>query len=114
MDIATHGRLDGSYLIVLAGELDFATADKFRRAGLAALATDGCSRVLVDMMDVSFIDCAGISALVAIRTAAVEAATPLVILDPSDRVARLLQLTDLERVFDVEIRSDCRALLPAS
>ncbi len=103
MDIAKHERLDGSYLLVLAGELDLDTANELGRAGLRLLTHDGCKRLVLDLMDVSFIDCAGIGALIHLRNAAHDAGLPLTILDPSGRVTRLLHLAGLDRAFDIEL-----------
>jgi anti-anti-sigma factor len=101
MHIAKHQRLDGSYLLVLAGELDMATADKVRQAALCLLHHDGCDRLVLDLMDVSFIDCAGLGALIDLRNAASDADRPLTILDPSTAVSRLLHLARLENTFAI-------------
>jgi anti-anti-sigma factor len=103
MHIAKHQRLDGAYLLVLAGELDTSAAAPVGQAGIGLLGHDGCNRLVVDLMDVSFIDCSGIGALIVLRNAARDLDVPLVILDPSARVVEVLRLTGLEQYFDVEL-----------
>ncbi len=103
MDIAKHERLDGSYLLVLAGELDLQTVDEVRVAGLSLIQHDGCTSLVIDLMDVSFIDSTGLGTLIALRNAAAAVTLPLSLQDPSDRVTRLLQLTALDQVFDIKL-----------
>jgi anti-anti-sigma factor len=113
MHIAKHVRLDGSHLLVLAGELDLSTAHEVGQAGLALLGHDGCQRLVVDLMDVSFIDGAGIGALISLRNAARGAGLPLTILDPSHRVTKLMHLIGLERAFDIELTTGRFGQVPA-
>jgi anti-anti-sigma factor len=103
MHIAKHQRIDGSYLLVLAGELDLSTGSAVEQAGLRLLGHDGCTRLVLDLMDVSFLDCAGLRALLGLHTTAHDADVPLTLLDPSQPVMRLLHLAGLEHAFDVEL-----------
>jgi anti-anti-sigma factor len=48
-------------------------------------------------------DCAGVEALIRLRNAAHHADLPLTILDPSDRVTRLLHVAGLDRAFDIAL-----------
>ena len=102
MEISKRVRMDGTLVLVLAGEFDIAAAPEVRRVGLELIAADGCGRLLIDMMDVSFLDSTGIGVLIALRLAAEEAHIPFAILDPSDRVTRLFELTGLTHAFSVE------------
>ena len=102
MVITKHMRPDGAFLIVLSGELDTVTAPEARAIGLELIAADGCTRFLFDMIDVSFIDSTGLSALVAFKNAAHTMGLPLALLDPSPRVSKVLALTGLGEHFSVE------------
>jgi anti-sigma B factor antagonist len=102
MFVEKHMRLDGSMVLVLSGELDLASAPEVRQAGRDLIAADGCTKFMVDLMDVSFIDSTGIGTLIALRLAAEKMEVPFVLLDPSNRVTRLLELTALTHVFDIE------------
>ena len=89
-------------VLVLSGEFDLASAPDVRQTGLEMIAADGCTRFLVDLMDVTFMDSTGIGTLIAVRVAAEDAGIPFLLLDPSNRVTRLLELTALTRVFAIE------------
>jgi anti-sigma B factor antagonist len=102
MNIAKHLRPDGSLLLVLSGEIDLDSAPALRDLGLGLIESAGCQRMLIDMIDVSFIDSTGINALLTIRNAATDADLPMVLLDPSARVRRLLEITALDTVFEIE------------
>ncbi len=101
MNIAQHMRPDRSLLLVLSGELDIASAPALRDVGVRLAREGGCERILIDMVDVSFMDSCGINALIAISNAAHESGVSTLV-DPSDRVHRLLQITALDTVFEIE------------
>jgi anti-sigma B factor antagonist len=102
VDIATHERTDGSYLLVLAGEFDVASASDVHKHGFSLINSDRCRRLIVDLMDVSFIDSMGIGALIGLRNAAGAMPVPFTLLDPSARVIKVLEVTGLFDIFDVE------------
>jgi anti-sigma B factor antagonist len=102
VDISGRVCIDGSYLLVLSGELDTAAADAVQRAGMSLITPNGCDRLMIDMRDVSFIDCSGIGALVSFRNEAMDLSVRLTILDPSYPVFRLLQLARLDQLFEIE------------
>ena len=59
--------------------------------------------IVVDLSGVTAIDAAGIGALISLRTLG----THLRLVDPSQRVSRVLRLTNLHSVFDIS-ESECR------
>jgi anti-anti-sigma factor len=64
---------DGAFVISLAGELDLAAVETLQAKATAALDQPGARALIFDMTAVTFIDAAGINALVDIRNhAAVE------------------------------------------
>ena len=86
--------------MVLAGDFDLASAAEVRRVGLELLST-GCARLLVDLMDVPFMDSTGLGTLIALKLSAEQAGIPFLLLDPSDRVVRLLEVTAMTQWFAV-------------
>ena len=98
--IANYTRDDGSALLVLSGEIDMARVGDIDAVGMARL-TDADATLLVDMMDVTFIDVAGLDCLLKLRNAATARGARLVLLDPPAAVLRLLDLTNLNDVFDI-------------
>jgi anti-sigma B factor antagonist len=77
------------------GELDLATAPV-----LAAL-PDGGGDVVVDVSRIRFVDSTGLSVLVQAHHAARSAGRRLVLVAPSLRVRRLLQITGLDDVMTI-------------
>ena len=99
---AVHRRPDGTGLLVISGDLDVATCDDAYTRG-AELMAAGSSTLYVDMMDVTFIDSTGIGCLIKLSNQATACDSTVVLLDPSPRVNRMLDLTGLSRVFQVKM-----------
>ena len=88
--------------LLLSGEIDLASADALRRAGIRAVDALGPSdRLDIDLSGVTFIDSSGLGALVSIRNAADSAGREMSLLGASASVVRLLELTGLREVFTV-------------
>lgn len=94
----------GPAVVVLAGELDLADAPAVSSQLHAAAGADG--RVVVDLHGVTFIDSTAIGALVGVQRALKERGGTMVLRRPSRAVARLLELTALDRLFEIEPSED--------
>jgi anti-sigma B factor antagonist len=79
------------YLVAVAGELDLASAPELERT-LYPLEQPG-TEVTLDLRDLSFMDLAGLHALIGARLAATEAGSSLHILGPGAGAVRVLELT---------------------
>jgi anti-anti-sigma factor len=55
----------GTVTLTVIGEVDLATAGALRQAMADLVQTDGVQRLIVDFMQVSFLDAAGVTALLA-------------------------------------------------
>lgn len=82
------------------GDIDLATAPSLRSALKAALATH--REVVLDLSQVTFMDCAGLGALVDARNQADRCGGRLLLRGAGRPVARLLHLTGLQRRLTVE------------
>jgi anti-sigma B factor antagonist len=91
-------------VVVLAGELDLADAPSVSSQLLAAADNNG--RVAVDLHGVTFIDSTAIGALVGVQRTLKERGGSLILRRPSRAVARLLELTALDRLFVIEGTED--------
>lgn len=89
----------GSACLHLVGELDFATCPLFEQA-LKEVQGD-VSVVSIDLQDLSFIDCAGLAALVHAATRATALETRLILVGATGQVERLLDLTGPLRAVEV-------------
>ncbi|HUN32001.1 MAG TPA: STAS domain-containing protein [Trebonia sp.] len=101
MDLELSARGDDGCVVVVArGECDIASVSLLREQLLGALARMS-ARMVVDLSGLVFLDCAGASALLAASRRAILLGGTLAIAAPSAPVARLLQLTGLDRHFAV-------------
>src|SRR3954454_21927203 len=84
--------------LTIQGELDFATSEKIDQA-IDQTAAGGCTLVAVDLHDVTFIDCAGIRALVRARHRLDAGSSHLWVIGISRQVARMMALTGTDALF---------------
>lgn len=90
-------------VLALSGDVDMLTADGVAADGRRLLASAGQgASLVVDLAGVSFIDSAGLSALVQLRLDALDAGGRVVLRNIPDRVSKLLKLTGLTTVFPTE------------
>jgi anti-anti-sigma factor len=92
----------GTARVAVTGEVDLATAPEFRETMLGLLRTQGPSILDIDLAGVTFLDCTGISAIVALRNAAVHAGCHVRVCHPQPIVGRVLEVTGLLDVLTVE------------
>ncbi|MEP6600171.1 MAG: STAS domain-containing protein [Actinomycetota bacterium] len=88
--------------LVVTGEVDLASVDQFRIAATRLLTGRAASALRVDLSAVTFIDAAGVGALITIRNAAGHQGKRLVLISPAPCVRRILTLTQLTDAFDVD------------
>jgi anti-anti-sigma factor len=86
----------GVCVVALQGEIDLATADEIVDAVDAVLATGRCTRVRVDLAAVSFLDCAGVRALVGARGHAERLGVPLGVTHARGGPRKILMLTGVD------------------
>jgi anti-anti-sigma factor len=79
----------------VVGEVDLATSSVLRGRLLAALTAERLAVLDIDLGGVTFLDCTGINALVAVRNAAVHTGSQIRVNDPQPIVRQILDLTGL-------------------
>jgi len=94
-------RPDGwsSVWIDLAGELDLATCPHFEQ--VLRKAQDEASIVSIDLQELSFIDGAGLRAIVTAAARGTLTKTSLTLVGPGGQVERLIDLTGLAKTVEV-------------
>jgi anti-sigma B factor antagonist len=110
LDIACqeHGDL---ILLALVGELDTYTTPGFTE--YARRFDPGKVQLVIDLTGVTFLDSAGLSALLSLRTQADRAGGQLGLVCPDPGVARLFRYTDLQPLFAFGVDlTAVRAALP--
>ncbi len=87
--------------IKVTGEVDLQNSDALRQAGETALSEPRCRTLQVDLSAVTFLDSSGVGALVGLRNAALNKGGSLVLVSPQPPVRRVLELTTMDKVFDI-------------
>jgi anti-sigma B factor antagonist len=91
-------RAGSTALVRVCGELDVSTTDELIAAAHAALA-EPCEHLLLSCADLTFVDSAGLRALVEVRTAGAATGTRCQLVDRSAQLERLLEITGLSTAF---------------
>ena len=92
---------DGAVLLTLAGELDMATAPELWAAIDTALG-DGHTRIVLDLAGLGFVDSTGLGVFVRAGKELRGKGGGLTLRSPGERVAKLLEITHLQEVFEIE------------
>jgi anti-sigma B factor antagonist len=95
----------GEHVLVLAGELDLASVSRLGEA-VADLPMDHTTSVMLDLHELTFIDCAGISAIVAIQELCSKRRCGFSLVPGRAQVERLFELC--ERTDRLCFRNDDR------
>jgi anti-anti-sigma factor len=96
---------DGMGTVTLSGDLDHGTAEALRTVALTAL-SDGVSNLVLDCSELTFIDSTGLNVLNEANKAARAQSGTLTIRNPPDLMARLMYVTQLDEVLDIENGQD--------
>jgi anti-anti-sigma factor len=90
---------DGPTVLSVEGDVDLEFAEALRIAGHEALTADPLGALHVDVSAVTFIDSTGLGALLHIRNAAPGG---VVLVSPSSNLVRLLEITGLTEMFQLQ------------
>jgi anti-sigma B factor antagonist len=100
----THTQQTGgrTAVLVLRGDLDFFTEDDFRRQAEQLLDGQDVDRFVVDLAHVELVDSSGLGLLLDLLRLCREMGLPMALRAVPERVRRLLDLTGLDELIDVE------------
>ncbi|GAA2086857.1 STAS domain-containing protein [Actinomadura alba] len=96
---------DACTVVKVSGVIDIATAPALRE-GLYRTCEHCTGRLVVDLSGVSFCDACGLAVLIGTQRRATLRDIPLRLAAPSPPVARLLQLTGLDRILPIQPSPD--------
>src|ERR1700760_1820418 len=91
----------GDRTMRLTGELDLEREAELHAAGSRLLNDAGCSRLMMDLSGVTFIDSTALGAFVDLLQQAEASGREMVLCAPSQAVSRILDVTGLGEVFTV-------------
>ncbi len=98
-------RRDGVARISAYGELDLETVPLLERT-LEAVDQLEPATVVLDFTDLSFVDSTGVHAILRAHTRATENGTVLVVVNSSESVRKVFELTRTEHLFEAAISDD--------
>jgi anti-anti-sigma factor len=98
-------RRNGVARISAIGELDLRTVPLLERA-LEAVDQLEPARVILDFRELSFVDSTGVHAILRAHTRATENGGVLVVMNSSESVRRVFELTRTEHVFEAVLSHD--------
>lgn len=93
--------VDGVTVLGLSGRITLGEESNKLRTKLKSLVDEGKSRVVLDLSEVTYMDSAGLGALVAGYTSAQNRGLSLKLASLSKRISEQLYITKLVTVFDV-------------
>lgn len=91
---------DGRHVIHLSGELDLSFADELERT-ITMTCLEGATSIELEVGSLSFVDSAGLRAMLAGRQVCERGGCELFLTKCGDRVRRVLELTGMEAMLDV-------------
>ncbi len=91
-----------STIITLAGDLDPATAPLLEEAIETAMEDASVERIVLDLSQLSFVDSSGLRVFVTAREALGGRGGELILRSPTDNTRRLLDITGLGEVIQIE------------
>jgi len=100
MPLLVSSSLDGASISLRpAGDLDLASCPLLAEAIEKAVNADGVEHIVLDLTDVPFMDCAGMSTLIAGRIDAEQRGRDLRLVNAQGIVLRLLRMTGVMDYF---------------
>ncbi len=105
--------LESAAMVSLNGYLDAHTVAEFDRC-TEALIGEGTSKLILDLQGLSYISSAGIGALMSLSQRLRKDGGDLVLLQPTPKVLKILDLLGFTRIFQLsETEDEARAALQA-
>ncbi len=99
--ITIHFITDRTYFVIFAGELVEASAPELV-SELGRLLADGAREVVLDLIDVTVVDSSALRALLDVGRRARPAGARITIASGDPKLARMLELVGLQRLYEVE------------
>jgi anti-anti-sigma factor len=99
----TESRTDaGAVCLMLSGDIDLTCRDSLRNRLVDVIDIDQVDHLLVDLDEVTFLDCSGIGALIAGYNAALAAGCRYEVRNPHGIVSTILRICGVDQLFPIE------------
>ena len=100
--VITQRNLGGVTIVQLVGALLYDDeGERLFRDQITSLVASGDKDIIVDLSQVSHMDSGGVGTLVAVHLHTVKRGGSIKLLNPSERVTRVLHITRLESIFEI-------------
>jgi anti-sigma B factor antagonist len=104
--VCTTEIVDGVATIHLSGEADLGGVETMRAAGSETIGNPAARSVVVDCAGLTFCDSTVLSVLISWRNQTLEVGCPLMLERVPRQLRKILQITGLDAVFDIEPLAD--------
>lgn len=98
-------RSDEGCVLTLSGEVDLYTAPNLKQA-IVDIVDDGCTSLVLDLEQVSFIDSSGLGVLISGLRRVKEHGGTLRLVCTKDSILKIFRITGLDKVFPVFATAD--------
>jgi len=92
----------GEVILDLNGDIIFGEANTALRNGIRNRLKDGKTNLTLNMREVGYLDSSGIGELISALTAVSREGGRMILLDPGERIMRLLEISKLTQIFEIE------------
>lgn len=102
LEITEREGTDG-VVLDLNGDIIFGEANTTLRWGIRDRLKEGKTNITLNLADVGYLDSSGIGELISALTAVGREGGRMVLLDPGERIFRLLEISKLTEIFEIEL-----------
>jgi anti-sigma B factor antagonist len=99
--IVDKKRIDGMMVLSIEGIIKLGRSAEFLAENLKSILDTERGHVLLDLSQINYIDSTGIGELVAYLGRFAESGRNLVLVNPSERIRKLLAIAQLEQLFTI-------------
>ena len=99
--IVDKKRIDGMMVLSVEGIIKLGRSAEFLAENLKSILDTEGGHVLLDLSQINYIDSTGIGELVAYLGRFAESGRHLVLVNPSERIRKLLAISQLEQLFTI-------------
>ncbi|MDQ3978396.1 MAG: STAS domain-containing protein, partial [Actinomycetota bacterium] len=92
--------LDGQAIVLLKGELDMSTSERFGEV-VRLLHSNGTTRLVIDLSELDFVDFSGLREIVVAQRRQREIGGDVVLHAPKAHVRRVLEIVGLDRILTI-------------
>lgn len=101
LNIEEREGVDG-IVLDLSGDIIFGESNTTLRHGIRNRLKEGKTNLTLDLKDVGYLDSSGIGELISALTAVSRVGGHMILLNPGDRIQKLLEISKLTEIFDVQ------------